>query len=164
MFRSKRECARKGENGQGGGVSMKWIATIALLTLVFWAGAARADETYPQAPFTVRFTGMLLPVNEQNREDLVTVSIFVEGTPWLLRLGEIKELTARDQEQAKEQAVQLRQVRFYGPQDLVGRLQKPEIAGKVLTIEGRLDPTARRFLVTAVQEGGGGAPQRQQGQ
>jgi len=140
---------------------MKRIAMIALLVMVFLAEAACADETYPQAPFTVRFSGMLLPVNDQNREDLVTVSIFVEGTPWLLRLGEIQELTARDQEQAKEQAIQLRQVRFYGPQDLIGRLQKPEIAGKVLTIEGRLDLTAKRFLVTAVQEGRGGAPQQQ---
>lgn len=140
---------------------MKRLATIALMVMAFWTGAVRADETYPQAPFTVRFTGMLLPANAQNREDLVTVSVFVEGTPWLLRLGEIQELTARDQDQAKEQAVQLRQVRFYGAEDLISRLQKPEIAGKVLTIEGRLDPTARKFLVTAVQEGKGGAPQQQ---
>ncbi len=140
---------------------MKRLATIALIVMVCWIGAARADETYPQAPFTVRFTGMLLPANEQNREDLVTVSIFVEGTPWLLRLGEIKELTARDQEQAKAQAIQLRQVRFYGPEDLIGPLRKPEIAGKVLTIEGRLDLTERRFLVTAVEEGKGGTPQQQ---
>ena len=139
---------------------MKRLAAIALIVMFFWTGAVRADDTYPQAPFTVRFIGMLLPANEQNREDLVTVSIFVEGTPWLLRLGEIKDLTARDQDQAKAQAVQLRQVRFYGPEELIGRLQKPEIAGKVLTIEGRLDPTARKFLVTVVEEGRGGAPQR----
>ena len=139
---------------------MTRLTLIALLTLVLWPGVARADDTYPQAAFTVRFTGMLLPANEQNREDLVTVSIFVEGTPWLLRLGEIKELTARDQGQAKEQAIQLRQVRFYGPEDLINQLRKPEIAGKVLTIEGRLDPGGKRFLVTAVQEGKGGASQQ----
>ena len=141
---------------------MKRLVTLALMVMAFWTGAVHADETYPQAPFTVRFTGMLLPANDQNREDLVTVSIFVEGTPWLLRLGEIQELTARDQEQAKEQAVQLRQVRFYGSADLISRLQKPEIAGKVLSIEGRLDPSAKRFLVTAVQEGKGGAPPQPQ--
>ncbi|MBI3800321.1 MAG: hypothetical protein HY268_25520 [Deltaproteobacteria bacterium] len=138
---------------------MKRLTLSALLLIVFWTGVARAEDTYPQAAFTVRFTGMLLPANEQNREDLVTVSIFVEGTPWLLRLGEIKELTARDQGQAKEQAIQLRQVRFYGSDDLISQLQKPEIAGKVLTIEGRLDPGTKRFLVTAVQEGKGGASQ-----
>ena len=140
---------------------MKPLAMIGLLTIVLWTGVAGADENvYPQAPFTVRFTGMLLPANEQNREDLVTVSIFVEGTPWLLRLGEIKELTARDQAQAKEQAVQLRQVRFYGAEDLINQLRKPEIAGKVLTIEGRLDPGTKRFLVTAVQEGKSRVPQQ----
>ena len=142
-------------------VYMKQVAMIALL-MILGTGIAWAQEPYPQAPFTVRFTGMLLPANEQNREDLITVSIFVEGTPWLLRLGEIQELTARDQDQAKEQALQLRQVRFYGPDELIGRLQKPEIAGKVLTIEGRLDPGTKRFLVTAVQEGRGGAPRQDQ--
>jgi len=139
---------------------MKRLTLSVLLLMVFWTGVACAEDTYPQAAFTVRFTGMLLPANEQNREDLVTVSIFVEGTPWLLRLGEIKELTARDQGQAKEQAIQLRQVRFYGSEELISQLQKPEIAGKVLTIEGRLDPGTKRFLVTAVQEGKGGASQQ----
>jgi hypothetical protein len=143
---------------------MKRITMIALLMLVFSTGAVRAEDAYPQAPFTVRFTGMLLPANEQNREDLVTVSIFVEGTPWLLRLGEIQELTARDQDQAKEQAVRLQQVRFYGSEDLISQLRKPEIAGKVLTIEGRLDPGKKQFLVTAVQEGKGGAAQQQRDQ
>ena len=72
---------QKDENAPTGEMSMKRLATIALIVMFFWIGAVRADETYPQAPFTVRFTGMLLPANEQNREDLVTVSIFVEGTP-----------------------------------------------------------------------------------
>jgi hypothetical protein len=139
---------------------MKRLAMSVLLLMIFSTGVARAGDVYPQAAFTVRFTGMLLPANEQNREDLVTVSIFVEGTPWLLRLGEIQELTARDQNEAKEQAIQLRQVRFYGSEDLISQLQKPEIAGKVLTIEGRLDPGKKQFLVTAVQEGKGTA-QRQ---
>jgi len=142
---------------------MRKIAALLLLVGVFYARGAAAQNVYPQAPFSVRFTGMLLPVNEQNREDLVTVSIFVGGTAWMLRLGEVKELDARDREQATEQAVQLRQVRFYGPDDLIGKLQKPEIAGKVLTIQGRLDPKENRFLVTAVEEGTGGAPQSQQG-
>jgi len=141
---------------------MKRMAVVALLIGAFSTGMASAQETYPQAPFTVRFSGMLLPANEQNREDIVTVSIFIEGTPWLLRIGEIKELTARDQEPAKEQAVQLHQVRFYGPEHLIGPLQKPEIAGKILTIEGRLDPQERRFLVTAVEEGSGSAPKDQE--
>lgn len=140
---------------------MRKIAVLLLLVGVFWVRGAVAQNVYPQAPFTVRFTGMLLPVNEQNREDLVTVSIFVEGTAWMLRLGEIKELDARNREQATEQAVQLRQVRFYGPEELIGKLRKPEIAGKVLTIQGRLDPKEKRFLVTAVEEGSGGASQGQ---
>jgi hypothetical protein len=139
------------------------IVVLLLLAGVFCARGAVAQNVYPQAPFTVRLTGMLLPVNEQNREDLVTVSIFVEGTAWMLRVGEIKELDARNREQAAEQAVQLRQVRFYGPAELIGKLRKPEIAGKVLTIQGRLDPKEKRFLVTSVEEGSGSPPQDQPG-
>ncbi len=45
-----------------------------------------------------------------------------------------------------------RQVRFYGPEDLIVSLQKPEIAGKLLTIEGRLYPKERRFLITVMEE------------
>jgi hypothetical protein len=142
---------------------MKRIAVVMLLMAVFWTGMAKAQQTYPQTPFTVRFSGMLLPPNEQSREDIATISIFVEGTPWLLRLGEVKELTARDQEQAKEQAVQLHQVRFYGPENVIGPLRKPDIAGKVLTIEGRLDTKEKRFLVTSVQEGTGDTPQKSEG-
>jgi hypothetical protein len=41
------------------------------------------------------------------------------------------------------------------------RMLKPEILGRVLTIEGWLDTTQRRFQVTAVEEVTGVTPQKQ---
>ena len=105
----------------------------------------------------MRVTGTLLPITAESREDLVTVKVFVEGQPWLLRVGQVEKLTADERERAVDDDILLREVRFYGPDDLIGRLQKPEIAGKVLTIEGRLDTKEKRFLVTAVKEPDGGS-------
>jgi len=50
----------------------------------------------------------------------------------------------------------LRQVRFYGADDVLARLQ----GGKVLTIEGQLEQKERRFRVTAVQDGAATAPKK----
>jgi hypothetical protein len=43
-------------------------------------------------------------------------------------------------------------VRFIGPEDLIQLLQKPESAGKLLTIEGRLYTGDRRFFIMSVEE------------
>ena len=131
---------------------MRQTLAIALFVFVLWAGAARAQPAYLDSPVKLRVTGTLLPVEEQGRDDLVTVSIVVEDKPLLLRVGKVEELTRTEREQVVKWGVLLRQVRFYGPDALIGRLQKPETAGKVLTIEGQFDAKARQFLVTAVKE------------
>ena len=131
---------------------MKDIIAITLLVSLCWASAVSAQPTYLERPVKLRVTGTLLPVGEQNREDLVTVNILVQDTPLLLRIGKVEELTPTEREQAVKWGVLLRQVRFYGPDALIGPLQKPETAGKVLTIEGQLDTRDRQFLVTAVKE------------
>ena len=75
----------------------------------------------------------------------------MQDTPLLLRVGQVEELTTSERAQVRE-ALVLRQVRFSGPPALLARLQQPERRGRVLTIEGMLEPTARLFLVTAVKE------------
>ena len=52
----------------------------------------------------------------------------------------------------------LRQVRFNGPAALLVRLQQPELGGRVLTIQGLLEPQARLFLVTTVKEAPSATP------
>jgi hypothetical protein len=131
---------------------MKQGTLVALLVSLLWAGTVGAQSVYPDRPMRLRVTGTLLPVEEQKRDDLVTVNIFVQDKPWLLRMGKVEELTEMERERAVKDDVLLRQVRFYGPDALMQRLQQPGSVGKVLTIEGRLDTKERRFLVTAVEE------------
>jgi len=121
----------------------------ALLLVVCGAGFVRAQSG--ERLVHLRVTGTLVPLEASQREDLYTVPIVVQEKPLLLRVGQVEELTTAERAQVRE-ALVLRQVRFSGPAALLARLQQPERRGRVLTIEGMLEPTARLFLVTAVKE------------
>ena len=121
----------------------------ALLLVVCGAGLVRAQSG--ERLVKLRVTGTLVPQEAAQREDLFTVPIVVQEKPLLLRVGQVEELTTSERAQVRD-AVVLRQVRFSGPAALLTRLQQPERRGRVLTIEGMLEPTARLFLVTAVKE------------
>ena len=138
---------------------VKYLVVTALLIVLLWTAAGNACSVYPDRPVSLRVTGALLSVDGPEREDLVTVKVFVQGQPWLLRIGKVEDLTAQAREQAAKDDVLLRQVRFYGPEELISKLQKPDIAGKVITIEGHLDTKEKRFLVTGVQEAATSSPQ-----
>ena len=130
----------------------------ALLTFVlsfFWAPIAySAEPIYPDRPVDVRITGTLLPYEEEPREDLITMKVFVEDTPWLLRIGKIEDLTTEEKKRAVEEGVLMRQVRFIGSDEALAPLRQADIAGKVLVIEGNLDFKAKRFRVKSVTEQG----------
>jgi hypothetical protein len=136
---------------------MRRRTLIALFLVVCGAGLASAQSR--DRLVDLRVTGTLLPLEEAHREDLFTVPIVVHDTPLLLRIGQVEELTTPERAQVRE-AVLLRQVRFSGPAALMQRLQQPELRGRVLTIEGWLEPKARLFLVTAVKEAPSATPPR----
>ena len=125
-----------------------WTLSV-LLLVVCGAGLVRAQSD--ERLVHLRVTGTLVPPEAAQREDLFTVPIVVQEKPLLLRVGQVEELTTAERAQVRE-ALVLRQVRFNGPPALLARLQQPARNGRVLTIEGMLDPTARLFLVTAVKE------------
>ena len=127
----------------------------ALLLVVCGAGLVRAQSG--ERLVKLRVTGTLVPPEAAQREDLFTVPIVVQDTPLLLRVGQVEELTTSERAQVRD-AVVLRQVRFSGPATLLARLQQPERRGRVPTIEGMLEPTARLFLVTAVKEAPSATP------
>jgi hypothetical protein len=110
--------------------------------------SVRAQSVYPDRPMKLRVTGMLLPTDGPKREDLITIPIFVQDVAWLLRIGKVEELNPSGREEKIKEDLLLRQVRFYGPDVLLARMQQ----GKTLTIEGQLDAQARRFLVTEITE------------
>ncbi len=121
----------------------------ALLLVVCGAGLVRAQAG--EQLLHLRVTGMLVPLEAAQREDLFTVPIVVQDTPLLLRVGQVEDLTTSERAQVLD-ALVLRQVRFSGPAALLARLQQPERRGRVLTIEGMLELTARLFLVTDIKE------------
>ena len=125
-----------------------WILG-ALLLVVCGAELVRAQSD--ERLLHLRVTGMLVPLEAAQREDLFTVPIVVQDTPLLLRVGRVEELTTSERAQVLE-ALVLRQVRFSGSTALLAPLLQPERRGRVLTIEGMFEPTARLFLVTTVKE------------
>jgi hypothetical protein len=120
---------------------------------VFGVSIAIAQSPYPeQRPLDLRVTGAFLPADQQKRDDIVTVDVSVQGKPMLLRIGKVEDLTTQERAQAVKGEVLLRKVHFTGPEELMAWLQKPEIVGKVVTLEGWLDTQSRRFQVTTVKE------------
>ncbi len=131
---------------------MKLIALLAsaFCLFVFQLPAYSADIVYPDRPKDVRISGTLLPVGAQATEDIVTVNIFLADAPRILRIGKLEMLSQDEKERAIDEGLLMRQVRFYGEDSLIKRLQQPELAGKPLVIEGRLDVKERKFLVKSV--------------
>jgi hypothetical protein len=140
---------------------MQLRALIAMVLSMLSASVVSAQSPYPDRPVDLRITGTLLSSETPKRDDLATVSIFVRDTPLVLRIGKVEDLTTQERERAIKDDVLLRQVRFYGPDTLMERMLKPEILGRVLTIEGWLDTTQKRFQVTVVEEVSGATPQHQ---
>lgn len=135
---------------------MKHLIVLSLFVLTVCGSTASAQSVYPDRPMKLRVTGMLLPTNEPKREDLITIPIFVQDSAWLLRIGKVEELNPSGREEKIKEDLLLHQVRFYGPDALLARMQQ----GKTLTIEGQLDDKARRFLVTEVSEATAPSPSR----
>ena len=135
---------------------MKAGTLILLALVVCGAGLARAQSR--DRSLDLRVTGMLLASEEPQREDVFTVPIVVRSIPLLLRIGQVEEVTSSARVQVHDAGVLLHEVRFSGPAALMERLLQPALQGRVLRIEGWLDPKARRFLVTALEEARGTAP------
>ena len=130
---------------------MKYLLILILLALVGTTSLANAQPAISfDRPVKLRVTGTLQPFEKQPRDDLVMVNILIEDKPLFLRVGKVEELTRTERQQAVKWGVLLRQVRFYGPTELINQLQE----GKALTIEGQLDTKSRQFLVSDVKASG----------
>jgi len=135
---------------------MKAGTLILLALVVCGAGLARAQSR--DRPLDLRVTGMLLASAEPQREDVFTVPIVVRSITLLLRIGQVEEVTSSARRQVQDAEMLLHEVRFSGPAALLERLLQPALRGRVLRIAGWLEPQARRFLVTAIEEPRGTAP------
>ena len=127
---------------------------IVLFFLTVWTTGLQAQYPYPDRPLHVRVTGALLPMDQEKREDIITVNVFIKDQPRPLRIGKIEQITQQQKDRAFEQDVLLKQMRMYGTTELIDKLSGADIIGKTIAIEGKIDTTEKRFLVSAVQEAG----------
>lgn len=125
---------------------------IVLFFLTVWTTGLQAQYPYPDRPLHVRVTGALLPMDQEKREDIITVNVFIKDQPRPLRIGKIEQITQQQKDRAVEQDVLLKQMRMYGTTELIEKLSGSDIIGKTITVEGKIDTTEKRFLVSAVQE------------
>ena len=137
---------------------MSIIRTLAIVLffLTVWTTGLQAQYPYPDRPLHVRVTGTLLPIDQEKREDIITVNVFIKDQPRLLRIGKIEEITQQQKDRAVEQDVLMRQIRMYGPAELMDKLSSSDVIGKTIVIEGKIDTSEQRFLVSSVQAGESG--------
>ena len=133
----------------------KYIYVIAFLILTLCSIPAAAQDLFQsEPPPLVRFTGALHPLEEKGRGGLSTLTVSVKETKWIFKVAKIEKLTGTASSDLRLlQSLFPAQLRFIGPDALLDLLQAPEIAGKSLTIEGRLYVGDRMLFLTAVVEG-----------
>lgn len=107
---------------------------------------------YMHVPPLVRFTGTLHPSDEQHDDGWHTLWISVRGKEWQFRLTNVEVLTGTNYGWMILSDIFPPHLRLSAPEHLLARLERPEIVGQPLTIEGRLYRANRVLLVTALED------------
>lgn len=107
---------------------------------------------YMHVPPLVRFTGTLHPSENRNDDSWPTLGISVRGQEWQFRLTNVEVLTGTNYGSMILSDIFPPHLRLSAPEDLLARLERPEIVGKPLSIEGRLYRANRVLLVTALED------------
>lgn len=124
---------------------------LVFLLVVFSPGAALAQGGQ-QHPL-MRFTGVLLPIEEKGHSGAPALTVRITDTAWIFRLAKVETLMGKDLSGLRLfQALFPPRVHFVGSDDLLRPLRDLQITGKRLAIEGILYPTDRMLWVTAVEE------------
>ena len=132
---------------------MKHMYSVLILALGFilcWTGSADARFSYPEAAPYVRLSGVLLPL--EDHAGLRSLTVFVHGQLWRFQLDAVEEVTQGNHARLQLRDLVWGSIRLYGSPGLLAPLQRAEIVGKHLTIEGHLHTRERRLLVTAAEE------------
>jgi hypothetical protein len=107
---------------------------------------------YLHIPPLVRFTGTLHPSEEKNGDGLHTLWISVRDKEWQFRLTAVDVLTGTNYGWMILSDIFPPHLRISAPENLLAQLERPEIVGKPLIIEGRLYRVNRVLLVTALED------------
>jgi hypothetical protein len=132
---------------------------VVLLVSVLWTSVGFAQGRHlfhppivpPLAvPALVRLTGELhLP--EEKGAPVHSPMVYVHGTKWNFWLTKVDTLNGTNYGRTVLEDLFPRAVHLSRPEELLKPLQRPEIAGQPLTIEGWLYVGDRKLVVTAVR-------------
>jgi hypothetical protein len=110
-------------------------------------------HAFPVTPPRVRFTGVLVPINDQSRNGLLeNLNVIIETERLTLLIDKMEIVGGVGLNRVILQRLFPPSIHIIGPDDLIRRLKSPETAGKVLTIEGLLYTASRTLFLIRVDE------------
>jgi hypothetical protein len=102
-------------------------------------------------PPLVRIIGAFVPLEDTQRSTLQTLTVRVRENKWRMRIREIKALTATTHSGwSLLNDLFPPHLRLTGPDELIASLQREDIAGHPLILEGRLYVGDHMLFLTAV--------------
>ena len=103
-------------------------------------------------PPRVRFTGVLVPTEDQSRKGLLeNLNVIIGKERLTFLLDKMEIVGGVGLNRATLQRLFPPLVQFVGPDDLIRRLKSPKIVDKVLTIEGLLYTGSRTIFLIGIE-------------
>jgi len=151
---SKYECMKKPSQAWAisRGLGLTMTSILLALTLDVCATFTQL-HAFPATPPRVRFTGVLVPVNEQTRKGLLEdLNVVIARERATLLVDKMQTIGGVGLNRIILQRLFPPLVHVIGPEDLILRLKSAESADKILPIEGLLYTASRTFFVIRVDE------------
>lgn len=128
------------------------VLALVFFSLQFSPASAQVDGIPRiKPPPLVRIVGAFASLEDTQRSNLQTLTVRVKKDKWRLRIREIKALTATTNSGwGLLKDLLPPWLRFVGPDDLIARLQRNDIAGQILVLEGRFYTGDHMLYLTAV--------------
>lgn len=125
------------------------LALCLFLPALSFAQTGAGLPSFRQPP-QVRIIGILVPLDDKQPSKSTTLRIYVKGKSWKLHIQEITALTATTQSGwALLRNLLPPKLRLIGADALLLPLTEETIAGKPLTLEGRLYVGAHQLFVSS---------------
>ena len=130
------------------------IAAPVPLTLWFYVCAISPQvHAFPVTPPRVRFTGVLVPINDQSRNGLLeNLNVIIETERLILLIDKMEIIGGVGLNRVLLQRLFPPLLHLTGPDNVIGRLKRLETAHKALTIEGLLYTVSRTLFLIQVDE------------
>ncbi len=123
-----------------------------MLSLWIFAPVVQAPAASPQF---ISLTGTLHSPGEKGMAGLNTCTISVQGKEWVFDVKKAQNLQGNELGLDILQNVFPSTLRFMGPKNLLASLEQPEVAGKLVTIQGYINVPYNALQVTAISTGSG---------